>query len=71
MTWTHFHKGGIMKIFTILLMLIMATTPAAADVVFEDHFNDEALDPEWIISLVDARDWTYTETDSALTVTDI
>lgn len=51
--------------------LSMLALPAAAGTVLLDDFDDGSLDSAWSVSLSNATGWTYSESGSELTVTDI
>lgn len=63
-------KKVLLFLFTSILVLWVAC-PAKAILIFEDHFDDEALDPAWSITLENANGWSYSEIGTNLTVTDI
>ena len=46
-------------------------SPAWATVILEDHFNNDVLDPAWTESSINVQGWTYSESGTQLTVTDI
>lgn len=56
-------------------LLLIASSPALAVQAVYDHFDDSILDPAWEISFQEdasaATGWTYSESGTSLTVTDI
>ena len=46
-------------------------TFTSEEIVFQDNFDDEILDPTWAVSFEYADGWTYTESGTELEVTDI
>ncbi|MDX1964172.1 MAG: hypothetical protein SFX18_13545 [Pirellulales bacterium] len=62
----------IMLLVTATLTIFsIITLPAGAATVLEDHFNDGVLDPAWNVTLTNATGWTYSESGTTLSVTDI
>jgi hypothetical protein len=57
--------------FFILAAVLVPLSPVRATVILEDHFNNGVLDPAWSVSLVNASGWTYSESGTNLTVTNI
>lgn len=61
-----------LNLFIIMLVVVQCTGAYAYNVFFEDHFDDGVLDSSWIISYGDgATGWSYTESGSSLTVTNV
>ena len=59
-------------ICAILIVLISHTAGLGMETVLYDHFDDGSLDPDWNISFADgAIGWTYTESGTDFSVTDI
>lgn len=54
-----------------LLAALSVPLQAPASVVLEDGFDDGILDCAWTVSFVDANGWSYDESGSALSATDI
>jgi hypothetical protein len=63
-------KKLIVIILPLVLFLSLAGV-AKATVVFEDHFDDASLDPAWATSFTNATGWTYNESGTNLTVSEI
>ena len=61
----------LVSAFSVLIIGIILIQPAKAIVVIDDHFDDEVLDPAWSINFQDATGWTFSESGTNLTVTDI
>ncbi len=59
------------SVFPACLATLLATLSANADVLVNDHFDDGILDPAWQVDFQDAHAWTYEESGTNLTVTDI
>ncbi len=57
-------------LFTVF-SLIFAVPILQAAIVLEDHFDDGVLDPAWNVTFEQATGWTYEESGTNLTVTDI
>ena len=53
------------------LVAALTAMPAEAETVLIDHFDDLELDPSWVVTLQDADGWSYSESGTALTVTDV
>ena len=65
-------ESMFLKIICVLLVYCLPVTAHAA-VVLSDDFDSGALDPDWSVSFQDAvvDGWTYAESGTELTVTDI
>jgi len=60
------------NLIVICTMVLGIANMANADITtVYDHFNDDTLDPAWSVSFVNSTDWSYTESGTNLTVTDI
>lgn len=62
-------KKSIWMVLGMVYVLCIAGAPAKGTVF--DHFNDGVLDPAWQISFDKATGWTYAESGTNLTVSDI
>lgn len=63
-----------MKKAALLLasILVLLAFPAQAAMIVNDHFDDGSLDPAWNATpILNANGWTYQESGTNLTVTDI
>jgi hypothetical protein len=58
-------------LFSVSIVGTMMIHPAQAIIVVDDHFDDGVLDPAWLINFQGATGWTYSESGTNLTVTDI
>lgn len=60
---------NLIVVFTIILSV---ANMANADITaVYDHFDDDVLDPDWSVSFVNSTGWSYNESGTNLTVTDI
>ncbi|MEW6536115.1 MAG: PEP-CTERM sorting domain-containing protein [Candidatus Auribacterota bacterium] len=53
------------------VVVFLASAALWADTIVYDHFNDNNLDSNWIIDYSYADGWTYSETGTNLSVTDV
>jgi hypothetical protein len=53
------------------IAMLVAASFATADLVLYDDFDDGVLDPAWQVSFQDAYGWTYAESGTELTATEI
>ena len=60
-----------MKKAGIILTVFVLTVNVSAGVIFSDDFDDGVLDNAWNVSFDNVTGWTYTESGTELTVTDI
>jgi hypothetical protein len=58
-------------LFSMWSAVVLATPGVRADVLVNDHFDDGVLDPTWQVVFEYAYGWTYEESGTNLTVTDI
>ncbi len=58
-------------IMVLILALLSHTGLLLAQPGFVDHFDDGLLDPAWNVSFQDAYGWTYGESGTELTVTNL
>jgi hypothetical protein len=56
---------------SLILLTIVASGFAGAAVVVHDDFDDGRLDGAWTLTFINTNAWTYVETGTRLTVTDI
>lgn len=54
-----------------VIVLSIFTSSSSAIITVYDHFDDGTLSPAWSVSLVNSTGWTYSESGTNLTVTDI
>jgi hypothetical protein len=66
--WSHY---GVRCIVAVALFVGIGSSTFATTVVLDDHFDDGVLDPSWNVSLQDATSWTFAESGTNLTVSDI
>jgi len=59
------------SIIGLVMLCGLTVLPAHASIILADDFNDGTLDPAWSITFEGATGWTYTESGTNLTVTDI
>jgi hypothetical protein len=55
----------------VSIAVLSLFSPAQATVILEDHFNDGVLDPAWSVTTEYVNHWSYSESGTRLTVTDI
>ena len=57
--------------YGMAVVMFFSGTVSAATPVLEDHFDDGVLDPAWTVTLTNATAWSYFESGTYLTATDI
>jgi len=55
----------------IFVTILALFSPAGAAVILIDHFDNSALDPAWTESSINVSGWSYSESGTELSVTDI
>jgi hypothetical protein len=58
-------------VLALLCLLVWSNQAFAAKIEVYDHFDNGSLDPAWNVTWHNASSWTYTESGTNLTVTDI
>jgi len=61
----------VLAVVVSLLAGSVSTLRAEVTVSLVDHFDDGILDPAWTVNFENASGWTYSESGTLLTVTDI
>jgi len=64
-------KSKIFIIVVAAFFLSITAIPSFADTLLYDDFDDGDLDTAWNVSYINASGWTYEESGTELTVTDI
>lgn len=64
-------KAQFVKSLLLSILCLTGVEITVASAAISDHFNNGALDPEWNVSFNNASGWTYAESGTNLSVTDI